>query len=84
MKYRQKFDIEDIFNLIQQEGISNKEEIQLVIDNMNVLPPSEIVKLVSYMKNVRSVDYLKKYVIPNLRHIQDKKEKENEDEDLEL
>ena len=73
MEYKQRFSLDDIYKLLKQEGIVNYEERKLIIDNMNDLPPTEIIKLLSYMKNVRSVEYLKKNVIPNLRHIKEDK-----------
>lgn len=86
MQYKRKFDLEDIYKLIQQEEIVNQDERELIIDNMNVLPPSEMIKLIRYMKNVRSVEYLKKYIVPNLRHLNDDKDDDNDkdNDDLEL
>ena len=83
MRYEQKFSIEDIYKLLKQEGIVNRDERELIIDNMDVLPPSEIIKLIRYMKNVRSVEYLKNKIVPNLRHLNDDKDNDK-DEDLEL
>ena len=79
MRYEQKFSIEDIYKLLKQEGIVNRDERELIIDNMDVLPPSEIIKLIRYMKNVRSVEYLKNKIVPNLRHLNDE-----DSDDLEL
>ncbi len=84
MQFKQKFSLDDINRLLQQEEIVNKDERKLIIDNMNVLPPSEIIKLIAYMKNVRSVEYLKKKIIPNLRHLNDEKDDDKDNDDLEL
>ena len=78
MEYKQRFDLDDIYSLLRTEGIVNADERKLIIDNMNNLPPGEIIKLIKYMKNIRSVEYLKRNIIPNLKHIQEDKYEEQE------